>query len=328
MATTAFVTGGSGFLGGQLIETLTAAGSVKVRALARSDAAAARVGERGAEPVAGDIHDRDALTIGMQGCDVVYHCAARLGQWGKLEPFFHDNVEGTQTVLDSAAGAGVARVVHVSTEAVLATGRPLVDVDETVPRPPNACRPYGYTKGLAEERVLAASRAGLHAVIVRPRFIWGRGDTTLLPQITEACRKGQFAWFGGGHYLTSTCHVRNVVTGMLAAARRGRAGGIYFLTDGPPVQFREMIGELVRSQGVEPPDRSIPLPLARALAASMELAWGVLRRPGEPPLTRSTIALGAVQVTVVDRLAREEIGYDPGVTRAAGIAELRADGSG
>jgi len=320
----AFVTGGSGFLGGYLIEALTARG-VAVRALARSEGSAAAVTRRGAKPVSGDIHGPHALRDGMTGCDVVFHCAARLGQVGKLEDFVRDNVDGTQAVLDATRSAGVARFVHVSTEAVLAAGRPLVDVDETVPRPPDACRPYGYTKGLAEERVLAADGDGLATVIVRPRLIWGRGDTTLLPTLVDAARSGRFAWFAGGHYLTSTCHVRNVVAGMLLAAERGRGAGIYFLTDGPPSEFRDFIGEMIRTQGAEPGDRSIPLAVARALAAGAELAWRALPLKGEPPLTRTTIALAAQQVTVVDRRAREELGYDPPVSREQGMAELRAD---
>jgi nucleoside-diphosphate-sugar epimerase len=316
-----FVTGGSGFLGGELIGALRARGDV-VTALARSATAEARVRELGAEPVLGDIHDRGALEAGMAGCNVVYHCAARLGQWGPLEQFVHDNVEGTQTVLDAARAAAVARVVHVSTEAVLADGRPLVDVDESVPRPPNACRPYGFTKGLAEERVLAASRDGLACVIVRPRFIWGRGDATLLPSIVDACRKGRFAWFGDGHYLTSTCHVGNVAAGMIDAAERGEPGEIYFLTDGEDVDFRDFVTAMLRTQGVEPPERKVALGVARLVAGLGEAAWRVLPLRGEPPLTRTTIALVAQQVTVVDRKARERIGYAPAVTREQGLAQL------
>jgi nucleoside-diphosphate-sugar epimerase len=324
---TTFVTGGSGFLGGELIRTLVAGGE-SVAALARSEAAAKTVSELGASPIAGDIHDRSALSAGMAGADLVYHCAARLGQYGPIREFIHDNVDGTQSVLDSARAVGVRRFVHVSTEAVLADGKPIVDADESAPRPRDVCRPYGLTKGMAEDRVLAANGEGLETVIVRPRFIWGEGDTTLLPELVNACRSGRFAWFGDGRYLTSTCHVSNVVAGMLAAAARGTPGAIYFLTDGPPVEFRSFISEMVATQGVTAPDRTIPLALARLAAAALESAWTLLQRADEPPLTRTTIALGAQQVTVSDRRAREELGYEPPVTREAGLAGLRAGGGG
>src|SRR5947199_9892651 len=110
--TTAFVTGGSGFIGGRLIERLRADGH-SVRALARSDAAAARVRGHGAEPVSGDLSDRDAMRSGADGCEWAFHAAATLGDWGTREEFEQGNVVGTRNVLDACSGAGVRRFVHV-----------------------------------------------------------------------------------------------------------------------------------------------------------------------------------------------------------------------
>src|SRR4051794_39030796 len=106
---TAFVTGGSGFVGGRLIERLVSDG-YSVRALARSDQAAEVVQGRGAEPVRGDLGDRGALRSGAAGCELAFHAAATLGDWGTREEFERGNVEGTRNVLEACAAAGVRRL--------------------------------------------------------------------------------------------------------------------------------------------------------------------------------------------------------------------------
>lgn len=273
----------------------------------------------------GDLDAVDALIEGMRGASAVFHAAASLGDSGTLEEFTRGNVHGTAHVVHAAREAGVPVLVHVSTEAVLATGAPLVNVDETVPRPIDACRPYGLTKGQAEAIVQASGTPALRTSVVRPRLVWGRGDTTLLPRLSDAVRKGQFAWFDGGRYLTSTTHVENVVEGLLAAEERGGPGEIYFVTDGPPVEFRAFVTQLLETQGVAPPTRSIPLPVARALAGGAEAAWGALPLGGAPPVTRQALALIGVEMTVNDAKARRELRYTAHKTREDGLAELGED---
>src|SRR5437763_2396961 len=105
--------------------------------------------------------------------------------------------------------------------------------------------------GLAEAAVLAANGEGLETVVVRPRLIWGDGDTSVLPDIVAAVKRGRFVWLGGGRYLTSTCHVDNVVEGALLAAERGKPGEIYFLTEGATVEFRNLMTRLLHTPGID-----------------------------------------------------------------------------
>jgi nucleoside-diphosphate-sugar epimerase len=321
--TTAFVTGGSGFIGGRLIERLRADGH-EVRALARSEAAASRVRERGAEAVSGDLSDTDALRAGAAGCELAFHAAATLGDWGTREEFERGNVEGTRSVLEACAESGVRRFVHVGTEAALLAGRPLVDVDETAPLRPDSRALYSSTKAKAEALVLAANRDGFETVVVRPRFVWGRGDTTLLPTMIELVNAGRFAWIGGGRHLTAITHVDNTVEGLVLGAERGTPGNAYFVTDGDPVVFREFVSELLRTHGVEPPSRSVPKPVAGALAVIGEAAWRALPLPGRPPLTRFAYWVSSQECTIRIDKAREQLGYAPVKSREAGLAELRS----
>src|SRR5271156_302425 len=192
-----FVTGGSGFIGGRLIERLRADGHA-VRALARSPAAAERIRARGGAPVDGDLSDVAAMRTGAEGAELAFHAAATLGDWGRREDFERGNVQGTNNVLSACAEAGVRRVVHVGTEAGLPAGKPLVNVDEPAPLRPDSPALYSSTKARAEQAVLAANRDVFETVVVRPRFVWGVGDTTLLPVLAGMARSGRFAWIGGG----------------------------------------------------------------------------------------------------------------------------------
>ena len=244
-----FVTGGSGFIGGRLIARLRSERH-DVRALARSRSAAERVRAQGGEPIEGDLGDVAAMRAGAEGCELAFHAAAMLGDWGKREDFERGNVEGTANALRACAEAGVRRFIHVGTEAALLAGQPLVDVDETARLRPDSPALYSATKARAELAVRAANREGFETVVVRPRFVWGVGDTTLLPVMVEMVRGGRFAWIGGGRHRTSTTHVDNTVEGLVLGASRGRPGEVYFVTDGEPVFFREFVTELLATQGV------------------------------------------------------------------------------
>ena len=319
----AFVTGGSGFVGGRLIERLRADGW-DVRALARSDAAAERVRSLGAGPASGDLDDLGALRAGADGVDVVIHCAAKADDWGDPDEFERINVRGTENVLRAAREAGARRVVHVSTEAALMAGQPLVRVNEDTPLRPDSAALYPATKARAEQAVRAAN-ADLETVIIRPRFVWGRGDTTLLPVLVDLVKSGRFRWIGGGTHLTDITHVDNTVEGLRLGATKAPPGGVYFVTDGEPVVFKEFVGAMIETQGVKAPDKSIGVGLAKTAASATEGAWRLLRRPGRPPLTRFAVWASGMECTIDISRARRDLGYAPVKEREAGLAELSQD---
>ena len=323
----AFVTGGSGFIGGRLIGRLTREG-VEVRALARSDSSAAKVEALGAEPVRGDLDDEQAMRAGAEGCMYAFHAAAKVEDWGDPADFERLNVEGTKRVLRATRGAGVERFVHVGTEAALFAGDPLVNADESAPLRPDSKSLYPATKAKAEQAVRDANADGFATVVVRPRFVWGPGDTTVLPSIVEMIEKGKFAFIGGGRHRTSTTHVDNTVEGLILAADKGTPGAAYFVTDGEPIVFREWIEKLVATRGVEAPDKSVPKPVAGAVAAGGETLFKLLRRTDKPPpLTRMAYWVSSLECTLDDSAARSELGYVPVITREQGLTDLSEQAS-
>jgi nucleoside-diphosphate-sugar epimerase len=325
--TTAFVTGGSGFVGGRLISRLVADGHT-VRALARSDSSADKVAELGATPRRGDLSDPQSLAKAAEGAELAFHSAAWVAPGGSWADFTKSNVDGTRNVIQACQQAGVRRLVHVGTEAALLAGKPLVNVDETAPLRPDSRAPYPATKAKAERLVREANGASLETVVVRPRFVWGAGDTSLLPQLVAVVRSGRFAWIGGGTNLMDTTHIDNTVEGLVLGAERGRPGEAYFVTDGEPVRFRAFVTELLETQGVQAPNRSLPYWAANLVAEVGERAWRLLRRPGAPPLDHMSLWATALECTINISKARTELGYTPIRTHEQGFAELRAATSG
>lgn len=317
-----FITGGSGFVGGHTIERLVAAGHT-VHAMARSDRSAAIVEGYGATAVRCDLATLDARHLA--GVDAVVHAAARVEDHGTRAQFWTANVEGTERVLAAARAAGVTRFVHIGTEAALFDGQPLVEVDETRPYPARQRYLYSETKAEAERRVLTADGDGFTAISLRPRFIWGPRDASVLPRIVEMAEAGQYMWVDGGRHRTSTCHVHNLTHAIERALTHGRGGEAYFIADDGVTTLRDFLTALAATRGVDLGTRSLPRGLARVAATLTEGIWALLRLKSAPPLTRYAIAMLSAEVTVQTDKARAELGYAPPISREAGLAALATD---
>lgn len=170
--------------------------------------------------------------------------------------------------------------------------------------------------------MLAGASDSLRVVIGRPRFIWGRDDSTLLPPLAAASKGGQLKWFGGGDNLISHVHVENCNHGLILCAEKGANKGIYFLTDGKPTTFREFVSEMLKSVGVEPPPASATLPMWLASAIATGSEWFAWLTGGTPVVTNGVLALMAQEVTVNDSKARKELGYENVISVEEGMKDL------
>jgi nucleoside-diphosphate-sugar epimerase len=317
-----FVTGGSGFIGSHVIEALVRHGH-EVCAMARSDRSAATVRDYGADPVRCSLGSVDPEAL--RGCDAVVHAAAFVEEWGTRRQFWDANVEGTVQLLDAARQAGVERFVHVGTEAALFDGHDLVDVDESHPYPSKHRFLYSETKAEAERRVLAVNDDAMTTVSVRPCFVWGPRDNTVLPAVTRMGEEGSWVWIDGGARRTSTTHVANLVHGIELLLAKGEGGQAYFITDDDDRTIRAFVGAYAETAGVTLPERSVPGAVARAAAVLLEAAWRLLRLRSTPPLTRMAVAMMSCDKTVDCTRAKRELGYAPVVDVAQGLAELRGE---
>lgn len=316
-----FLTGGSGYVGRNLIRHFVQCG-VAVVALARSEQAVALVRALGATAYRADLLDQQ-LAGGMAGCDTLVHAAADTFHGAGSPTQRHVNEQGTRNVFAAARAAGIGRAVHISTEAVLATGKPLINVDETAALPRRPAGSYSLSKGTAETIALSFSNDAFTVTALRPRFVWGRDDTTALPQLIKAVRSNQFAWISGGAYLTDSTHIANLCEAVSLALRHGRGGEVYFITDGEPIPFRDFVSALLHTQGLAAPQKSVPRALLRIIAAIGDVLGNCSKGRIKPPLTLQSFATSAVEITLNIDKARRELGYAPVISRLQGLEEMR-----
>ena len=315
-----FVTGGSGFVGGHVIESLAA--EHEVVGMARSERSAAVVAERGGVAVHCSLDD-----VGpehLEGVDVVVHAAAYVEEWGPYEAFHQANVVGTERLLEAAQVAGVGRFVLISTNATVHDGLGQRGVDESAPVPPHRRFPYGATKALAERAVLAANREGFTTLALRPCFVWGPRDNSVLPALVRMVEEGNFLWLDGGRAKVSTTHIDNLVH----AVRLGLAGGVggraYFVADDGDTTVRHFLEGLGASAGLDLPGRSLPAAPVRWLATGIEGVWRTFGLQTTPPITRMAVVLMSADMTVVSDRARAELGWAPVIGFDQGMERLSA----
>lgn len=323
-----FVTGGSGFVGSTLVRRLLAEGH-QVIGLARSGSSIQRLRALGAEPVAGDLADlgRDAsgspawLAV-LEDVDAVAHVAAHMEFWGPDALFERTNHVPTLALHAASVATGVRRFVLVSAASV-STGsqrRPVVDEATPEGRPNIA---YSRVKLATERALLAADGKDTELVVLRPPFIWGRGMTTI-DEIAELAEAGRFAWIDHGRHVVDFVHVENLAGAIRLALTQGRAGGVYYVSDGNPLPLRDFLTPLWATRGVDLSEgRSVPRAVAAPMAAMMDGAARLFRRPTPPPLTNWLVSWTGRDRSYDITAARTELGYSPVVTLEEGLAQMR-----
>jgi nucleoside-diphosphate-sugar epimerase len=321
----ALVTGGGGFLGGAIVRLLLERGD-EVRSFSRGEYP--ELARLGVTQFRGDLADRDAIARSAQGCDIVFHVAAKAGIWGSYTDFYRTNVTGTENVIAACVQHGIERLVYTSSPSVVFDGHDLEGGNESLPYPPHFEAPYPQTKAMAERLVLAADSPRLATVSLRPHLIWGPGDNHLVPRIIARAKAGRLRRIGSRPCLVDTVYVDNAAQAhLLAADRLARGGGIagraYFISNSEPLPLWEMVNRILAAAGMPPVTRSIPAGAALAAGALCEAIWSFLRLPGEPPMTRfvakemATAHWFDISAACRDLAYKPEISIDEGLKRLA-----------
>lgn len=314
----AFVTGATGGLGRNLIERLHRDGH-QVIASGRNESIGKQIAASGVPFVAADLTDVKRLMRSMDGCDVVFHCAALSSPWGNRRDFFEANVVGTESVI-SAAGFNGARVVHVSTPSIYFQYADRLNISEFDPLPATFVNHYAATKFEAEERVRNAVRQlGLSAIIIRPRGIFGPYDNVLIPRLLDVARKGPVPLINGGNAVIDLTYVDNVVEALVLAAKANHIneGQAYNITNGQGVILREMLEKTFKAVDVPFKTKNVPYWVAHSAALCMEAAASITGV--EPLMTRYTAGVFRFDQTLDITRARNDLGYKPIIKIDEGI---------
>jgi len=321
----ALVTGGGGFLGQAIVRKLLKHGT-SVRSFSRHDHDPLHA--LGVEQIQGDLGDPAAVSSAVEGCDVVFHVAAKPGIWGDYAEYHRTNVIGTENVIAACRRHDVSRLVYTSSPSVVFDGRDMEGVNESVPYPPHFKAHYPRTKALAEQLVRAANGLQLATVSLRPHLIWGPGDNHLLPRLVARARAGQLGRIGSRQNLIDTIYVDNAADAHLLAADRLSpglpvAGKVYFISQGEPVPLWEMVNRLLDAAGAPAVTRTIPTWLALALAWGFETTHRLAGNAGEPRLTRFVVHELSTAHWFDISAARRDLGYTPGISIEEGLDRVR-----
>ena len=307
-----FLTGATGFVGGHLAEALSQQEN-QVIALARPSSDTTFLDSLDNVTVErGELSDTAKINQLVADVDVVIHCAAKVGDWGSVEDYRAVNVEGLRSVLDACKGQGISRFVLMSSLGVYPT-KHHNNTTEEEPLPKR--HPDGYSQSKAEAEQLARkyhNELGVPVVILRPGFVYGPRDRTVMPKLIEGLRQGTIRYPGGGNGALNTIYVGNLLQAtFLAVDRMEAVGQTYNLTDGEFVSKRQFIEAIADAMKLPHPTRTPPLWLARWITSIAE-GMAKMRGAKEAPFFTSAKLkfLGYNLDFSIDK-AKLELGYHP-----------------
>lgn len=317
------VTGATGFLGKYVVEELVEHG-YQVRAFGRNRAIGQSLVNASVTFIQGDLTNQEDLTKACQEMDMVVHAGALSTVWGPWEDFYQTNVLGTKYVLEACREANIERLVYVSSPSIYAAPRDQLDIKESDAPQENSLNNYIRSK-LASEK-LFKDYPDVSSVILRPRGLFGIGDTSILPRVLNLSQKIGIPLIGDGRQLMDMTCVENVALAIRLALETPQAGGeVYNITNGEPRTFRDLIEETLRGLGYPIRYRKIPAPLVSAISSSLEFIYKSLKLKGEPALTRYTYYLLRYSQTLDISKAERDLGYRPKITISEGIEQYVQD---
>jgi nucleoside-diphosphate-sugar epimerase len=312
------VTGASGFIGGRLAQRLAIEEGVRVRAMVRNPKKAERLRKHPLEIVQADLLDLPSLRKAIDGCDLVFHCAALVRETGDRNEFYRTNVQGTENILKVSSETGIKRFIHFSSVAVYGMNPP-DRADETTPYQPCG-NLYCDTKIASEKAVWTAHReARLPVVVIRPTNVYGPCSNPWTVRPIKLLNSGQMMLINGGTGICNYVYIDNLLDATLAATKREQSvGQVYLISDGVAVTWKEFFGYYAQMAG-KPSIRSVPQWLAKGIALGMEITSKFIGRP--PKITREAVRFLTHQAHFNIEKARRELVYQPRFSLEEGMKQ-------
>jgi nucleoside-diphosphate-sugar epimerase len=306
-----FVTGATGFIGGEVVRQLRDRGD-DVVCLVRSPEKAGKLTEMGCELVAGDLGDGDAIRAGLEGCDALIHSAAMYEVGipdSQHQAMFDANVTGTERVLEAALAAKTPRIVHVSTCGIFGNTHGEV-VDESYEHPGDEFTSYYEETKLESHRIAKRMIAedGLPCIIVQPGGVYGPGDTSQVADLVDQLLAGKLPLIPFPDLGVCMSHVEDIAGGIILALDKGALGETYVIS-GPATTMREAIETVAVLAGRKPPKHAVPVPLLKAMTPIGPLIGRVMNQP--PNLRELISSADGVTFWASYEKAGRELGYAP-----------------
>lgn len=320
----ALVTGGGGFLGSAIVRLLRDRGDT-VRSFSRGHYS--HLEALGVDQIHGDLAEPLAASRAAEGCDIIFHVAAKAGVWGPWCEYFNANVIGTNNILAACKKHGIRKLVFTSSPSATFAGVDQNGVDESEPYPDKFLAHYPHTKAIAEKAVLNANGPDLATVALRPHLIWGPGDPHIIPRLVDRAQKGKLRRIGTRPNLVDTTHVDNAALAHILAADRlapgsAVAGKAYYISQGEPEPLWDFVNRVLGVHSLPPVTRTISPGMAYAAGTILEWLYHVLPLKGEPAITRFVARQLSTAHWFDLSAAKRDLDYAPRVTTVEGLARL------
>jgi len=315
------ITGATGFVGGHIADACVQREHT-VSAIVRTSSKTSELEKLGTVLYRGELSDANLVRQAVADADVVVHCAAKVGDWGPIEPYRQVNVESLRVLLDSCKGLGLSRFILMSSLGVYPM-RHHHHADETEPLPRSHGDGYSQTKVEAEQLAMHYYKEwGVPVVILRPGFVYGPRDVTVMPRIISALRHNRLRYPGGGNAALNTIFVSNLVDAVFRAVESEKAvGQAYNLTDGEFVSKRRFIGTIADSMGLPHPTRTPPLWFAYTVTWCAEKLAKLRGAKKAPLFNFPRLKFIAYNLDFSIQKAMDDLGYRPRVSFEEAIGE-------
>jgi 2-alkyl-3-oxoalkanoate reductase len=305
------VTGASGFVGGAFVRRFQQAPGLTLHGVGRRPVSTAAYTS---------IDLSRPFDLAFEP-DVVVHAAARASPWGTRRDYQRQNIDATRHVIDFCRRHGQPRLVYVSSSSVFYRDGHQLGLTEDSPIGPRFVNDYAWSKYEGERLVRAYPGDWC---IVRPRAVFGPGDTVLFPRILKAARRGRLPLIdnGGDPAVGDLIYIDTLSDYLYAAATSAHAPGRAFnVTNNQPVAILPFLLSVFDRLGLPRPTRRISLAAAMTAARVSEAAYRLLRLSGEPPVTRFGVGVFAWSKTFDVTRAISAFG-PPAVSLDRGVAEF------
>ena len=310
----ALVTGGTGFLGGALTRRLKNMGW-DVTALGRNISKLDQLEAEGIRVLQLDLKEKNVIVDACKNQEIVFHCAALPSPWGNFEAFYQANVIGTRNVIRGCEDHKVKRLVHVSTPSLYFGYSSRMNVKETDALPEPVSN-YAATKILAEQELDEAFERGLATIAIRPRAIFGPGDTVIFPRLIPRLQSGRLPILGDGENVVDLTYIENVADALLLCAESPAStlGKKYNISNDESVKLWKLVERICTELNLPSPKRKISYRTANVAASVLEFIYTLIPTHPEPPLTRISVSMMANSTTLDISAAKSELGYQPKIS--------------
>lgn len=311
------ITGATGFLGKYVIQELEENG-YEIIAFGRNEKIGKSLASRKVSFFKGDFTKIEDLYEAIESVDMIVHAGALSTVWGKWEDFYNTNVIGTENILKACRKKGIKKLVYISSPSIYASAKDQIDIKEEEAPSKNNLNFYIKSKILAENKVKEYS--DVNTVILRPRGLFGIGDTSIIPRLLKLNSEKAIPLFNNGENKVDISCVENVALAVRLALESEKAiGNTYNITNSEPMAFKEVLDLFFSEMGIKGNYKHLNYNFIKIIVSILENIYKIFRIDKEPILTKYTLYLLRYSQTLSIEKAKNDLLYKPKLSIAEGI---------